>query len=222
MWRIKMEKINIDEKFVNLAEKYNLDLEKISNEAIKGSLYPHLSTGEKICLDFDLYLQELEREQKCCYMNYKVESLTMKAIGKFDEFKVKNFQKYNVIAGLCGSGKSTIYKAITRFGSSRGSSGKSLLKYGHDEGEIILEESSNSKIRLKITENEDKCTGEYENPQSIILDDEAGIQLTTDKYREFLCYLRDLDLQIIMTARVVDDFSVFKEIFPDCNFIVLS
>lgn len=215
-----MTNINIDGKFVELAKNYNLNLERIANDAIKKSLYPHLSTGERICLDFDLYLQELKREQKCFFLDYKIEGLTLVNIGKFDEFNVKKFKEYNVLTGPCGVGKSIIFNAMACAGSSGNIAEKSLLKCGQDEGEIILVESSDSKMHLKITEKETKCFGEYENPQSVILDD-AGCQLTADKYRDFLCYLRDLDIQVIMTARSVDDVSAFTKIFPDCNFVDL-
>ena len=94
---------------------------------MRGSL---LSVGEQICSDFGQYLKDLEHEGRCLFLPFKIQTLDMKNIGKFDVRHVE-FSRFNVVLGPVGAGKTTLMQAI---GSVSGA--HRLLKSEQNDGEI--------------------------------------------------------------------------------------
>jgi predicted ATP-binding protein involved in virulence len=173
-----------------------------------------LSVGESICQDFGRYLKSLEAEGRCVFLPYQIQSLHLRNIGKFVEkhldFYNGNVSNVTVILGDNGSGKSTIIRAISSVVGSQ-----NMVKDGQRAGEINLTHSD-GRLHLDIY-----GAGEI---LCIALDDNTINRLDRERYSQFLNYLRDLDVQLILTINNIDDDldNLFNRIFPDCNFIQLN
>ena len=169
-----------------------------------------LSLGEQIYMNFDKYLMDLEHQGRCLFLPFKIQTLNLKNIGKFSERKVEFSSNNNVISGHVGTGKTTIVKAIKCVSDSQ-----ELIKSEHSDGEIGLTMADGRRLHLNICEAGDA--------QCIVLDD-AGEVLDSIHYECFLRYLRDLNLQLIMTSGKMDDElkRIFRRAFSDCRFIDLN
>lgn len=167
-----------------------------------------LSVGEQICSDFGQYLKDLEHEGRCLFLPFQIQTLNLKNIGKFNERHLE-FGRFNVVFGNIGAGKTTLVEAI---GSVSGS--HRLLKHGQNDGEIDLMLSDGRMLHQNLCEPRDV--------KSIVLDD-AGERLDLNHYETFLGYLRDLDVQLILTTGRLDELNgSINRSFPDCRFIDLN
>jgi len=166
-----------------------------------------LSVGEWICQDFGRYLKSLEAEGRCIFLPCHVDSLDLMNIGRFDE-KHLDFDDVNVIHGNNGRGKSTIVRAISSVSGSQVG-----VKAGQDRGEINMRLSDGSVLHQDVFN--------AENVNCIVLDC-AGERLDQERYRQFLHYLRDLDVQLILTVGRTDIHNKIRSTFPDCRFIQLD
>lgn len=168
-----------------------------------------LSIGEWICQDFGRYLKHLEAEGRCLFLQHKLHSLDLIKIGRFDE-KHLDFDDVNVIHGNNGTGKTTLVHAVSSVtGYQVG------VKGGQDRGEINMTLSDGSVLHQDVFD--------AENVRCIVLDD-AGERLDQERYGEFLRYLRDLDVQVILLRGNMNDEldGLINRTFPDCTFIQLN
>jgi uncharacterized protein YhaN len=166
-----------------------------------------LSVGEWICQDFGRYLKSLVVEGRCLFLQFKLQSLDLTKIGRFEE-KHLDFDDVNVIHGNNGRGKSTIVRAISSVTGSPVS-----VKAGQSRGEINLRLSDDSVIHQDIFN--------AENVNCIVLDC-AGERLDQERYGDFLRYLRELDVQLILIVGRTDVHNIISSIFPDCRYIDLN
>jgi hypothetical protein len=167
-----------------------------------------ISVGEWISQDFGRYLKSLEAEGRCVFRPYRIHSLHLRNIGRFDE-KHLDFDDVNVIHGNNGRGKSTIVRAISSVTGSQVS-----VKAGQDHGEINMTLSDASVLHQDVFN--------AENVNSIVLDC-AGERLDRrERYGEFLSYLRGLNVQLILTVGRTDLSNIIRHTFPDCRFIQLE
>ncbi len=166
-----------------------------------------LSIGEWICQDFGRYMKSLEAGGRCVFLSYHVDCLDLRNIGKFVE-KHLDFADVNIIHGNIGSGSTTVIQAVSSVTGSQVS-----VKAGQDRGEINLRLSDGSLIHQDIFNTE--------NVHCIVLDS-AGERLDQERYREFLRYLRGLNVQLILTVQRTDIYDTIRSTFPDCQFIQLD
>jgi len=168
-----------------------------------------LSTGELICVDFNRYLKELEKQGRCMFLPFEIQELTLRNIGRFNEKNI-DFDTFNIVFGNIGSGRTTLLKSIGCISDSQ-----KLLKSGQRDGEIGLTMTDGRRLHLDICEaGEVKC---------IVLDD-VGERLDQERYGEFLRYLRALDVQVILLRGNMNDEldGLINRTFPDCTFIQLN
>jgi len=166
-----------------------------------------LSVGEWICQDFGRYMKSLVVEGRCLFLQFKLQSLDLTKIGRFNE-KHLDFADVNIVLGLNGRGMSTIVRAISSVTGSQVS-----VKGGQDHGEINLTLSDGSVLHQDVFD--------AENINCIVLDC-PGERLDQERYGEFLRYLRDLNVQLILTVQRTDIYDIIRSTFPDCRFIQLD
>jgi len=166
-----------------------------------------LSIGEWISQDFGRYMKSLVVEGRCLFLQFKLHSLDLTKIGRFDE-KHLEFGDVTVIFGYNGTGKSTCVRTISSITGSQVS-----VKAGQDHGEINLTLSDGSVLHQDIINSG--------SVRCIVLDC-AGERLDQERYGEFLRYLRDLDVQLILTVQRTDIYDTIRSTFPDCRFIQLD
>ncbi|MBE3120641.1 MAG: AAA family ATPase [Thermoplasmata archaeon] len=166
--------------------------------------------AELICMDFNRHLKEMEKQGRCVFLPFEIQSLHLKNIGKFIEKNIE-FNKFNIIQGHIGSGKTTIIKSIAGI-----SGAQSLLKSEQNNGEINVTASDGRRHHQDICEAGDA--------QCIVLDDDVGEVLDSSHYARFLNYLRDLNVQVILTrGNMTDELNgLINRTFPDCRFIRLN
>jgi len=166
-----------------------------------------ISVGEWICQDFERYLKSLKTEGRCVFLPFEIQSLHLRNIGRFDE-KHLDFDDVTVILGNNGSGKTTITKAIQSVSGFQVG-----VKAGQNSGEINMTLSDDSVLHQDVFN--------AENVNCIVLDC-AGERLDQERYRQFLHYLRDMDVQLILTVGRTDAHNIIRNTFPDCQFIQLD
>lgn len=168
-----------------------------------------LSVGELICEDFNRYLKDLEKEERCVLLPFKIRSLNLKNIRKFSE-KHLDLVDVNIIHGNNGTGKSTILKSISSIYGN-----KNLVKSGQNKGQINMILSDGSSLHQNIFNDE--------NIRCIVLD-EGAERLDKEHYDEFLRYLSKLNIQLILLLRNMNDDlnRQINMIFPNCRFISLN
>jgi hypothetical protein len=167
-----------------------------------------LSVGEWICQDFGRYMQSLVVEGRCLFLQFKLHSLDLRNIGRFDE-KHLDFADVNIIHGNNGLGKSTIVRAISSVTGSQVS-----VKAGQDHGEINMTLNDGSVLHKDIFDSG--------SVRCIVLDC-AGERLDRrERYGEFLSYLKGLNVQLILIVGRTDIYDIISSIFPDCKFITLK
>jgi hypothetical protein len=168
-----------------------------------------LSIGEQICLDFNRYLKDLEREGRCLFIPFEIKALTLRNIGRFSE-KYIDFRRFNIVFGNIGTGRTTMMKSISSVSGSQ-----IKVKNGQNRGEIDMTLSDGSSLHQDVFD--------AKNVRCIVLDD-AGERLDRERYVEFLHYLRHLDVQVILARGNMNDElnTLINRIFPDCRFIRLN
>lgn len=67
--------LSIDADVVEAAKKANLNLSQIAEKGIKTHLFPYLSKAERIALDFEKFLNDMEQEGCCFYLPFRVKSI---------------------------------------------------------------------------------------------------------------------------------------------------
>jgi hypothetical protein len=168
-----------------------------------------LSVGKYICMDFNRYLKELEKQKRCVFLPFEIKSINLKNINKYVEKNVE-FSRYNILYGNIGGGKSTIIKSIRGFTGVEG-----LLRDNQTSGEINLITSDSKRYHLDVySSGVTKC----------LAVDNGGERLDTSCYNDFLYYLRHLDVQLILTIENmnIDRKELLDRAFPDCRFIQLN
>ena len=168
-----------------------------------------LSLGEQICMDFNGYLKDLEKEGRCVSLHFEIQSLNLKNIGKFTD-KHMEFAKVNILHGNIGSGKTTIIQSIKGI-----SNAQRLLKDEQDSGEINITTSDGKRHQLGVYGSGDvRC---------VVLDN-GGERLDNRRYNDFLNYLYGLHVQLILTIEKMDNElrESISRTFPHCKFIQLN
>ncbi|MEM2112147.1 MAG: AAA family ATPase [Candidatus Bathyarchaeia archaeon] len=206
----------LDSDLVEKAKKENLDISKLTEEAIKETLKV---TIPKTARDYlQIILAEAGREDaRYCEVHllpFQIESLRLEDVGPFKEFEAK-FKKgaLNVIYGPCGSGKSTIVRAI-------------LLAFGIRH-KYSFSKTVNGKITLKLFPDQHfiNIMVNKENPLDAaksyrcLIGDNFFDRIPKRMVPEICKEMKNLQIQTIITASMIVDPSMFPE---DTNIIFLD
>ena len=200
--------LHLDSDLVEKAKKENLDISRLTEEAIKEALKV---TIPKTARDYlQMIIVEAGREEaRYCEVHllpFQIESLKLENIGPFKEFEAK-FKKegINVIYGPCGSGKSTILRAI-------------LLAFGIRH-KYYFSKTINGKITLKLFPDQHSIhiMVNKENPfeaakcYRCLIGDNFFDRIPKRMVPEICKEMENLKMQIIITASMMLDPSIFPE-----------
>ncbi|MGB9684362.1 MAG: AAA family ATPase [Candidatus Bathyarchaeales archaeon] len=206
----------LDSNLVEKAKKENLDISKLTEEAIKEALKV---TIPKTARDYlQVILTEAGRQDaRYCEVHllpFQIESLKLENVGSFKEFEAK-FQKdaINVIHGPCGSGKSTIVKAI-------------LLAFGIRH-KYSFSKTVNGKITLRLFPDQHsiQVMVNKENPfeaakgYRCLVGDNFFDRIPKRIIPEICKEMKNLQTQILITVSTAVELSMFLE---DANVISLK
>jgi len=170
----------LDDNLVEHAKKAKLNMSKITEQAIRSSL-----EVKRISFDPRHYLEELLDEEFAFFIPVEIESIEMSNCGPLKKLKA-NFDKFNIITGENGSGKTAIINAIYN----------ALMNTGR------VEEAGKVKMGLKtaksfeIVFNRNRVLAGY---KCLLIDDAFNV-LTTKEAIKLLNYLKTLKMQVIITC----------------------
>lgn len=206
----------LDENLVKEAKKSNINISKITENAIKHYLFNSASTGERASINFGRYLATLKEEKRCFTYPFKLEDVELNCIGIIDGLKTQ-LDKFNVFMGNHGTAKTTVVRSIVYTLGSSEPNIERLLKSNEPEGQIRLNIISEEPIILKLKRDTNGEIIKQEKIGCIILDD-PGAEFDEENFKKLLNYLRRLDAQIIMTST-----PKFNDYFnPDDNMIDMN
>jgi AAA15 family ATPase/GTPase len=153
----------------------------------------------------------------CFTINGRLEELSLNDIGRFERFTTY-FNRYNIILGQNGSGKTTIVNAIGYIENKIHAEPSCLIKLNRNEAEITLKKRNEKKKYVST------CRSYTEIRERCLVIDDGGFCLDERMYCYFLYLLRDLDCQIILTASCynAENIENFTKIFNDCKIIELN
>ncbi|MEM3458976.1 MAG: AAA family ATPase [Candidatus Bathyarchaeia archaeon] len=198
----------LDNDLVEKAKKENLDISKLTEEAIKEALKV---TIPKTARDYlQIIVAEAGREEaRYCeahLLPFQIESLKLENVGPFKEFEAI-FKKdaINVIYGPCGSGKSTIVRAI-------------LLAFGIRH-KYSLSKTVNGKITLKLFPDQHSINimVNKENPLDAakgyrcLIGDDFFDRIPKRMVPEICKEMKSLQMQTIITASMMVGPSMFPK-----------
>ena len=225
----------LDKNLVKYAKERGLNISQITENAIKQQLFPYLSIGEKALFDFKGYLEELKNNKQCFFLPLKLKGVKLKNVGKFDYSFHTEFKQFNVVNAPFGYGKTTLLRSIAYTLGLDDFPLRNLLCADSTEGYIRINVDNNKELYSKISIRNNQELFTDGRTRCILLDDAMDIekfinitntkhQLMLTSFQEFLHTLRELDIQIILTASFTDDkvYNFYSNIFPGCNFINLE
>ncbi len=194
----------LDEELVKKAKELKLNLSKIAENAIRLQMFPMMSTGEKAAIDFNNYLRNLEKENRCFFLPFELKKIQIKNIGCLSDLKLA-FDRLNIIQGANGTGKTTFIRSIVylfgyelsnfnNFVSSR----KKIVTSRAKTHEIKIQIKPETKISLTYIEKNNNEIKEKRTTRCILIDEPMD-RLSSNLKNDFLDYLRGLNTQIILT-----------------------
>lgn len=208
--------LHLDADLVEKVKKQNIDISIVTEKALKEALK---TTIPKTARDYlQIILAEAEREEahycEVHLLPFQIESIKLENVGPFKEFEAR-FKKdgINVIYGLCGSGKSTIARAI-------------LLAFGIRH-KYFFSKTVNGKITLKLIPDQRSINimVNKENPldaakgYGCLIGDDFFDRIPKRMITEICKEMKNLQIQIIVTASMIVDPSMLPQ---DTNMIFLK
>jgi predicted ATP-dependent endonuclease of OLD family len=188
----------LEDNLVRSAKQYGINISKLAEDAIKSSLFPILSHGQRIELDFDGYIKSMEGEKKAFFLPFEIKRAKLSNIGPHKELDVK-LGKLNIILGKNGSGKTILLRAIAS-------------SLGFDDiykDNMIKEESKKGEISVELKGNYASVVLESaKEPQrsfKCLLVDDPFNRLDRQVRKKLLEYLKRLDVQVIATSLPFED-----------------
>ena len=171
-------------------------MEEIAENALKQRMFPMLSYG--LSVDFNSYLNTLEKDGKCFFLPFQIKKIHIKNVGVHSDLKL-NFGAHNIIQGYHGSGKSSLIKFIAKtFGYDK-TSFLNLLSSDQNPHVINIKIKPENNIDLTFDKQKPGEFTENRTTRSVILDEPLD-RLSSSLKKEFFQYLRDLNIQIILTC----------------------
>jgi len=192
----------LDEELVKKAKELRLNLSEIAENALKEHMFPMLSYGESVAIDFINYLKTLEKEGRCYFLPFQIKKIHLKNIGVHDNL-ILSFDALNIVEGRYRDGKTTFVKSIVKTIGYESPNFHNLLSPGKKTYDIDIEVDP---IRiLSLTYGKHNNSGFIENRTTrCIVMDEPLSRLSIGLKKEFLQYLMGLNTQIILTCAPID------------------
>ena len=184
----------LEDDLVKAAKQYGLNISKITEDAIKSNLFPVLSMGKRIELDFESYIKSLEGEKRAFFLPFEIKGVKLSDIGPHKDIDV-NFKRFNIIAGKNGSGKTFLIRSIAFAVDFKDPPSEDMIREGLNKGEIVLKISKGDSLSIKL----EKGKGLEKNYKCLLLDDPLG-KLDSRVRKKILDYLKKLNVQIILTS----------------------
>ncbi len=212
MYICKMKKntlLYLDSRLVAKAKQYNLNLSKITEDAVKSHLFPMLSIREKAETDFWDYLKKLEKDKYVFFLPFRIKRMLLANIGPIKNIDI-DFKRFNLIIGNNASGKTTLIRSIA-------------YAFGHEMTKEYF--SKKSKIELYVhPENKylfDRLPPNKKDNIKCVLIDSGGSRFNQKYFEKFFDYLKKLEMQVIMTESRLRENIQYKKIniikLPDTN-----
>ena len=190
--------VYLDENLVKSAKSHNLNISRITEDALRSRLFPILSSGERQ-LDFEGHINELKKDERCYFLPFVIDNLRLKNIGPIEEIELSFGGGINTILGYNATGKTIIIKSLAKgFGLFEPSFG-SFLREGEEEGCIKIGISGENCIKIDYKISEGKVE-ENEHIKSILLDEPANF-LNRENKEKFIRWIRKrFDCQVILVT----------------------
>lgn len=233
----KNTSIYLDKDLVRYAKKHNINISQLTENAIKQELFHLLSTGEKALIDIKSYLELLKTNRQCYFLPLELSGIEINNVANFDKFPAK-FNQYNVIVGPYESGKTMLIRIIAYALSLDDFPIRNLLGPNKGDGYIRISVNNTKKLISRISIINEQDTLKNGRTRCILLDDvfdgidlekclhfnDIKYQSMLTNFKEFLCNLREYNIQIILTTSFTDEkvYDFYSTIFPKCNFINLK
>ena len=188
----------LDSHLVDLAKKYNINISKITEDAIKSNLF---LSKEGETWDYEEYMELLCEKEECFFLPFQIKEVYLSNIGVFEDKKIKFKEGMNLVIGENATGKTTLLRAIAEsFGVIK--SKYPLLRNNEKKktynGKIEITTTSN-KLTTGYALKDGKVTTIRDN-QCILIDDPHGIMTEKNK-NNFLKWLsKKYNCQIIITS----------------------
>jgi|TARA_Y100000031_G_scaffold146361_1_gene180203 hypothetical protein len=177
----------LDARLVANAKQCNLNLSKITENAVKSHLFPILSIGEKADADFWEYLKDLEKEKCAFFLPVRIKQIKLANIGPISNLTI-GFKKFNIVTGKNASGKTTIIRSIAQI------LGHEFIKDNFSNKAIIeLEVHPETRYKLSMLSANTNL-----HIKSVLIDC-GGYRLDNKYLKKFIMFLKKLDMQVIMT-----------------------
>ena len=206
----------LDKNLVDAAKKHGLNISQLTENSIRSSLFPDLSRGQRIAMDFGKHLEDLEKEKKCFFLPFPLSRVEIRDIGPIESLK-SDLGKLNAIIGSNGLGKSISIRSIAY-----------LFGFGVEHPEhMVNAEAEKGEIKATVKSGKGTISANLEKgtapsrPESgfgCILIDDMGAELDKKGFKLFLDYLKGLDSQVIFTTSI--DISPLLE--PEIKVINLN
>ena len=190
--------VYLDENLVKSAKSHDLNISRITEDALRSRLFPILSSGERQ-LDFEGHMDKLKKDERCYFLPFMIDNLRLKNIGPFEEIELSFDGGINTILGPNESGKTMIIKSLARgFGLFEPTFG-SFLKSGEEKGCVKIGISGENCIKADygISEGKVEVNGHI---KSILLDEPVNF-LNQENKEEFIGWIRKrFDCQVILAT----------------------
>jgi len=204
----------LDEQIVRKAKELNLNLSDIAENALRERMFPMLSYGESVAIDFNNYIKTLEKEGRCYLLPFMIKKIHLKNIGIHDNL-ILSFDALNIVEGNYRDGKTTIVKSIVKTIGYESPNFHNLLSPGKKTYEINIEVGPIRKLSLTYGKHNNNGFIENRTTRCIVMDEPLS-RLSISLKKEFLQYLMGLNTQIILTCAAIDmiefpnEFSISK------------
>jgi len=207
----KNTQLYLDEELVKIAKERKLNLSQITEKALIQNLYPILSPGERMAINFNHYLLSLTEDNQCFLLPFEIKRVKLNHIGIIKHLDVE-FRKINLVTGLYGSGKTTLLHSIAGLTGVAEKPGENLLRINYEKGYIELEIVPPKKLYLKLRRGRQVPIIDEGIHKCILLDAPFSRIEPNSNFYAFLEYLMSFNLQIIMTiAKDVLEASGFTQ-----------
>ncbi len=193
----------LDEELVDKAKKMDVNLSKLTENAIKSKIFPDMAAGQKALFDLEGYMESLEEQGRCFRIPHRIKKVELENIGPFDSFE-DSFEPFTVIKGPNASGKTTLIRSIAYACCCTEGDASKLLKDGGDEGRIEIKTNDKGKTSLILEDGETRREGD----RCILLDDPLT-RLDESTTSKFIEKLREnfvnQGCQVILTDMFLED-----------------
>ncbi|MHA1756013.1 MAG: AAA family ATPase [Promethearchaeota archaeon] len=187
--------LTLDSDLVNYAKRMKVNISELAENALKKKLIPVMSSGERMILNIESYLKEMEDMNYCFFLPFPIKKLELKNVGPISSLSANFSKGINIIKGDNGSGKTILLRAIAMAFDKFRPEREIMLKRDEKEGYLKIS-TYEHEPQLKFDEKNKKGTFKT---GCLLLDDGVG-RLNPEKYKPFIEKLKEkYPIQIIMT-----------------------